>query len=78
MSGVADQSRFRLRPALLGEFRTERFVNLREPNRSGHGLTADKMRECNWLKPERRCELEFVAHARGGRLRHAIFRRLVG
>jgi ATP-dependent DNA ligase len=29
------------------------FVNLPEPNRSGHGLTAEKMRECVWLKPER-------------------------
>jgi DNA ligase D-like protein (predicted ligase) len=54
------------------------FVNLPEPNRSGHGLTAEKMRECVWLKPERRCELEFVERTRGGRLRHALFRRLVG
>ena len=54
------------------------FVNLPEPNRSGHGLTAEKMRECVWLKPERRCELEFVEKTRGGRLRHALFRQLIG
>jgi bifunctional non-homologous end joining protein LigD len=54
------------------------FVNLPEPNRSGHGLTAEKMKECVWLKPERRCELEFVERTQGGRLRHALFRRLVG
>lgn len=54
------------------------FVNLPEPNRSGHGLTADKMKECVWLKPERRCELEFVERTKSGRLRHALFRRLVG
>lgn len=54
------------------------FVNLPEPNRSGHGLTADKMSECVWLKPERRCELEFVERTRSARLRHAVFRRLVG
>jgi DNA ligase D-like protein (predicted ligase) len=54
------------------------FVNLPEPNRSGHGLTAEKMRECVWLKPERSCELEFVERTRGGRLRHALFRRLIG
>ncbi|MBV9072051.1 MAG: hypothetical protein JOZ10_00345 [Acidobacteria bacterium] len=54
------------------------FVNLPERNRSGHGLTAEKMRECVWLKPERRCELEFVERTVGGRLRHATFRRLVG
>lgn len=54
------------------------FVNLPETTRSGHGLTAEKMRECVWLKPERRCELEFVEKTRGGRLRHALFRQLVG
>jgi bifunctional non-homologous end joining protein LigD len=53
------------------------FVNLPEPNRSGHGLTAEKMRECTWLKPERRCELEFVERTKGGRLRHAVFRKLI-
>src|SRR5205807_10367000 len=53
------------------------FVNLPEPNRSGHGLTAEKMRECIWVKPERRCELEFVERTQSGRLRHAVFRRMV-
>jgi len=53
------------------------FVNLPEPNRSGHGLTAEKMKDCTWLKPERRCEMEFVERTSGGRLRHAKFRRLV-
>jgi DNA ligase D-like protein (predicted ligase) len=54
------------------------FVNLPEAGRSGHGLTAEKMRECVWLKPERKCELEFVERTKGGRLRHAEFRRLAG
>jgi len=54
------------------------FVNLPEPNRSGHGLTAEKMHECTWAKPELRCELQFVERTAGGRLRHAVFRRLVG
>jgi bifunctional non-homologous end joining protein LigD len=53
------------------------FVNLPEPNRSGHGLTAEKMKGCVWTKPERRCELEFVERTHSGRLRHALFRRLV-
>jgi DNA ligase D-like protein (predicted ligase) len=53
------------------------FVNLPEPNRSGHGLTREKMKECIWLKPERRCELEFVERTNSGRLRHAVFRRLL-
>jgi DNA ligase D-like protein (predicted ligase) len=53
------------------------FINLPEPNRSGHGLTRAKMQECVWLKPERRCELEFVERTKGGRLRHAVFRQLI-
>jgi bifunctional non-homologous end joining protein LigD len=53
------------------------FVNLPEPNRSGHGLTTKKMPDCVWLKPERRCELEFVERTQSGRLRHAVFRRLI-
>jgi DNA ligase D-like protein (predicted ligase) len=54
------------------------FINLPEPNRSGHGLSAEKMKDCLWVKPERRCELEFVERTNSGRLRHAVFRRLVG
>jgi DNA ligase D-like protein (predicted ligase) len=63
----------------LQGFRTPRcpFVNLPEPNRSGHGLTADKMKDCVWVKPELHCELEFVERTASGRLRHAVFRRLL-
>ena len=63
----------------LQPLRTEHnpFVNLPEPNRSGHGLTTEKMKDCVWLKPERSCELEFVERTRGGRLRHAVFRTLL-
>ena len=53
------------------------FANLPEPNKSGRGLTAERMKQCVWLKPERRCELEFVERTKSGRLRHAVFRRLV-
>ena len=53
------------------------FVNLPERSQSGHGLTAEKMKDCVWLKPERRCELEFVERTNSGRLRHAVFRQLV-
>lgn len=53
------------------------FVNLPEPNQSGHGLTPAKMKDCVWVKPERRCELEFVERTKSGRLRHAVFRQLV-
>lgn len=63
-----------LKPLITGKCP---FVNLPEPNRSGHGLTAEKMKECAWVKPERRCELEFVERTHSGRLRHALFRRLL-
>jgi bifunctional non-homologous end joining protein LigD len=53
------------------------FIDLPEPNRSGHGLTAEKMKDCVWVKPERRCELEFVERTKSARLRHAVFRRLL-
>jgi ATP-dependent DNA ligase len=35
------------------------------------------MKDCVWLKPERRCEVEFVERTAIGRLRHASFRQLV-
>jgi bifunctional non-homologous end joining protein LigD len=63
-----------LKPLMTGKCP---FVNLPEPNRSGHGLTAEKMKECAWVKPERRCELEFVERTHSVRLRHALFRRLL-
>jgi len=53
------------------------FSNLPERRKSPHALTAEKMRECVWVKPERRCEVEFVERTKGGRLRHAEFRRLI-
>jgi bifunctional non-homologous end joining protein LigD len=38
------------------------FVNLpeKEPGRWGEGLTAEKMKECVWLKPEAVAEIEFL------------------
>ena len=38
------------------------FVNLpqKEPGRWGQGLTAEKMRECVWLKPELLAEIAFL------------------
>jgi ATP-dependent DNA ligase len=54
------------------------FGNLPEGRKSPHALTEEVMRQCVWLKPERRCEVEFVERTKGGRLRHAEFRRLVG
>ena len=53
------------------------FANLPEIRKSPHALTEEIMRKCAWVKPEHRCEVEFVERTKGERLRHAEFRRLV-
>src|SRR5262249_48522927 len=51
------------------------FANLPEARsgRWGQGLTADKMKECRWLKPELVAQFEFVEWTPDGHLRHARF-----
>jgi bifunctional non-homologous end joining protein LigD len=51
------------------------FANLPEAKsgRWGQGLTAEKMRECRWLKPELVGQFEFVEWTGDGHLRHAKF-----
>jgi bifunctional non-homologous end joining protein LigD len=51
------------------------FANLPEARsgRWGEGLTAEKMRECRWLKPELVGQVEFVEWTPDGHLRHARF-----
>ena len=54
------------------------FVNLPEkgPGRWGEGLTAEKMKECVWLKPEAVAEIEFLEWTGADHLRHTKFIRL--
>ena len=51
------------------------FVNLPEahPGRWGEGLTAEKMRECRWLRPQLIANFEFVEWTPDGHLRHSKF-----
>jgi ATP-dependent DNA ligase len=51
------------------------FVNLpaQHPSRWGDALTADKMKKCVWLGPERVAQVEFLEWTSGDRLRHARF-----
>jgi bifunctional non-homologous end joining protein LigD len=51
------------------------FANLPEPRggRWGAGLTAAKMKECRWLKPELVGQFEFVEWTGDGHLRHTRF-----
>jgi DNA ligase D-like protein (predicted ligase) len=52
-----------------------RFVNLPESKsgRWGEGLTAEKMRECRWLKPVLVGQFEFVEWTTDGHLRHSRY-----
>jgi bifunctional non-homologous end joining protein LigD len=51
------------------------FTNLPEKKASrwGEALTAEKMKECRWVKPELVCQVAFVEWTDGGKLRHCTF-----
>ncbi len=51
------------------------FVNLpqKEPGRWGQGLTAEKMKECVWLKPEAVVRIDFLEWTGADHLRHTKF-----
>ena len=51
------------------------FVNLPEPRggRWGQGLTAAKMKECVWLKPQLVAQIEFLEWTGENHLRHSKF-----
>ena len=51
------------------------FVNLPDehPSRWGENLTAEKMKECVWLRPEAVAQIEFLEWTGADRLRHSKF-----
>ena len=51
------------------------FVNLPDTHKSRRGdeLTAEKMKECVWLRPEAVAQIEFLEWTAGDRLRHSKF-----
>jgi ATP-dependent DNA ligase len=51
------------------------FVNLPEPaaGRWGQGLTADKMKECVWVRPETVARVDFLEWTGADHLRHTKF-----
>jgi len=51
------------------------FVNLPETGRShlGENLTAEKMKQCVWVKPKLTARTEFLERTEAGRLRHSRF-----
>ena len=42
-------------------------------SRWGQPITAEKMKECRWVKPKLVCQVEFVEWTDSGHLRHATF-----
>jgi len=51
------------------------FVNLPETHRSrwGEGLTAEDMKKCVWVRPERVAQIEFLEWMESDHLRHSKF-----
>jgi bifunctional non-homologous end joining protein LigD len=51
------------------------FVNLpqRDKGRWGEGLTAEKMLECLWLKPQLTAQIEYAEWTEANHLRHSKF-----
>jgi bifunctional non-homologous end joining protein LigD len=79
ITGFVPHTRQEVFEAIIG-LKTKKcpFANLPEPPRTKHALTAKRMQECVWVKPERQVEVEYVEWTEGGHLRHPKFRRLVG
>lgn len=70
----------RLREEVFAEFAglaTDKcpFANLPEEKKArwGEALTAEKMKECRWLKPKLVCQVTFVEWTDAGNLRHPKF-----
>jgi bifunctional non-homologous end joining protein LigD len=54
------------------------FANLPERDNRRGAVNAEQMKQCVWVEPVQRCEIDFVEWTRGGHLRHAAFRDLTG
>lgn len=74
--GFVPRIRDEIFPALK-KLRTDQcpFTNLPEEKalRWGQALTAEKMKECRWVKPVLVCQVAFVEWTDGGKLRHSSF-----
>jgi bifunctional non-homologous end joining protein LigD len=55
------------------EINTCPFINLPEKRRTQWALTAEQMKECQWLKPELVAQIEFTEWTPDGHLRHSRF-----
>lgn len=75
-AGFVPASRRSVHQRLRGLVSSEMpFINLPEkgPSRWGDALTAEKMKQCVWVKPEVVAQIEFLEWTSGDRLRHSQF-----
>ena len=75
-NGFVARTRNEIFPS-LEELRTKQcpFANLpqKKSSRWGEALTAEKMKECRWVRPELVCQIAFVEWTDNGHLRHCKF-----
>lgn len=75
-NGFVARQREKIFP-MLEKLRSSRcpFTNLPEETSSrwGESLTAEKMKECRWVKPKLICQVAFVEWTNAGHLRHCKF-----
>jgi len=75
-NGFVPASRRQVFEKIRGLVSTEMpFVNLPDEKESrwGDSLTAEKMKQCVWLRPEAVAQIEFLEWTAGDRLRHSKF-----
>jgi bifunctional non-homologous end joining protein LigD len=78
-NGFVPRDRAEIAP-LLKKIETAKcpFANLPEKKggRWGESLTAEKMKECRWVRPKLVCQVAFVEWTDAGHLRHCSFKGL--
>ncbi len=62
-----------LKPLIIDDCPFSNLPEAKGSARWGEALTAEKMKECRWLKPHLVCQVGFVEWTEGGRLRHSKF-----
>ena len=75
-NGFVSRVRTEIFPQLKSRRRSEcPFRNLpqKKSSRWGESLTAEKMKECRWVKPDLVCQVAFVQWTDSGHLRHCKF-----
>jgi ATP-dependent DNA ligase len=76
LKGAAQYAGVNGAPTSVGDYNSQKLPE-KKAGRWGAGLTAAKMVECRWLKPQLVGHFEFVEWTSEGHLRHSKFVRLL-